>query len=371
MLRVQERLRWLAIASKNEDNETRGSIAEIYLNGEVVAKDIHQAIHILKQAVDCNYLPAIEMLIGAYKTIGFHDSEVDTLESMQKNKDKYGSTSIQHNKTWRILWTLDTAELGDFELQITAFRAFFFGNSIWNVHPDKPRAVHFMKLAQLTENNEQILKSILQQEENVDNIEKFIKWFYEDFNKMEKPYSDVTLKETIRISKMRIDVLENSLAQAEKLKNREISLRKKAEVQIAKLTCMTAQSTSNAIAESKPSLQLPTAAPERYSKREPGVPVRQKESALAFLKRVWGKYLDAGLLYQYHLRSNKIDSGLNMDPELMSGIRTHCRRHGGKPEDFVPREQEKGDIDLKNSSVTYEQAKRIVNIVEGRMRAKR
>jgi hypothetical protein len=115
----------------------------------------------------------------------------------------------------------------------------------------------------------------------------------------------------------------------------------------------------------KPTLELPIEAPERYKDR-PGTG-RDRDSAPKFLRRIWGLYLDAGVLYQYHLRSTKNEPGLNMDPELMTGIRSHCRRRGGVPEDFIPRTKERVDKEIQGMNSS--EVNRIARAISRRRKA--
>jgi hypothetical protein len=86
-------------------------------------------------------------------------------------------------------------------------------------------------------------------------------------------------------------------------------------------------------------LQLPDKAPELFINRQGQG--QSREGAIDFLDRIWGRYLDAGLLYQFNLRSKKQGQGLNMDSQLMQAIVNHCRKTGEKTDSYIPRMQEK------------------------------
>lgn len=70
------------------------------------------------------------------------------------------------------------------------------------------------------------------------------------------------------------------------------------------------------ILESK-QLKLPKQAPEIYKYR-----VDRKETPISFLKRVWGQYLDAGILYQDNLGGRN-----GLDRSLIAAINNYCNHH--------------------------------------------
>lgn len=73
-------------------------------------------------------------------------------------------------------------------------------------------------------------------------------------------------------------------------------------------------------------LKPPLKAPARWMQRGDRHP---KETPLAFMERVWGRYIRAGLIYQADIR--KLG-----DPDLCPAIRSYCQRHGLKARDYLP-----------------------------------
>lgn len=62
-------------------------------------------------------------------------------------------------------------------------------------------------------------------------------------------------------------------------------------------------------------LVLPDTAPALYEARE-----NKAESALDFLRRVWGPYIKAGLLHQFQLQTR--------DGALLKAVRNYCGKRG-------------------------------------------
>ena len=76
--------------------------------------------------------------------------------------------------------------------------------------------------------------------------------------------------------------------------------------------------------QSSPSpVYLPDKAPEYWAERED-----ELESPLDFLKRVWGKYIDAGVLYQFELDKR--------DHSLKEAIKSYCRNRRLDPKKYLP-----------------------------------
>lgn len=79
---------------------------------------------------------------------------------------------------------------------------------------------------------------------------------------------------------------------------------------------------------------------EKFAFRE-----NEKETALEFLERVWGKYIKAGLLSQTELRwqqkniKNKGKKGL--DKTLFNWIQEQCKKEGLKMRDYIPTKSDK------------------------------
>lgn len=73
-------------------------------------------------------------------------------------------------------------------------------------------------------------------------------------------------------------------------------------------------------------LKLPARAPLLWKNRSDRLP---NETPIDFLRRVWGRYMDAGVLYQDHLARR----GEQM---LVSAIRGYCDRNGLKAADHLP-----------------------------------
>jgi hypothetical protein len=71
---------------------------------------------------------------------------------------------------------------------------------------------------------------------------------------------------------------------------------------------------------------LPERAPALWGNREDRLP---GENPIEFLRRVWGRYLDAGVLYQDQLTHRG-------ETKLVHAIHGHCHRHGLTPKEHLP-----------------------------------
>jgi hypothetical protein len=93
-----------------------------------------------------------------------------------------------------------------------------------------------------------------------------------------------------------------------------------------------------------PPFEIPEVAPELYKNR-----AIQDEDAYAFLKRVYGKYLDAGILYQYQLRK--------LDPFLAVAVDNYCKYRKIKFSSILP--PKSLAIEREINSVDAKEIKRI------------
>lgn len=73
-------------------------------------------------------------------------------------------------------------------------------------------------------------------------------------------------------------------------------------------------------------LKLPARAPLLWKRRSDRLP---DETPIDFLRRVWGRYLDAGVLYQNDLARRG-------EQKLLYAIRGYCERNGLKAADYLP-----------------------------------
>ncbi len=69
--------------------------------------------------------------------------------------------------------------------------------------------------------------------------------------------------------------------------------------------------------------KLPEIAPERYAQR-----LSRQEGPVEFLRRVWGPWIDRGLLYQFQLN--------RLDPDLLSSLKSYCQKRGQKASIYLP-----------------------------------
>lgn len=72
-------------------------------------------------------------------------------------------------------------------------------------------------------------------------------------------------------------------------------------------------------------ISLPSKAPETWAERDRS----RKETPIEFLRRVWGPYMEAGVLYQDDIKRLG-------DPDLVQAVRNYCIRHEMKAADVLP-----------------------------------
>ncbi|HEY4527166.1 MAG TPA: hypothetical protein VJK53_04980 [Candidatus Paceibacterota bacterium] len=77
--------------------------------------------------------------------------------------------------------------------------------------------------------------------------------------------------------------------------------------------------------DSDPSLALPDVAPALWSRREE---VDRELTPIEFLNKYWGKYLEAGTLFQRDLRE--------LDKSLFTAIKSYCQYRKLNPIHFLP-----------------------------------
>ena len=92
-------------------------------------------------------------------------------------------------------------------------------------------------------------------------------------------------------------------------------------------------------------LTLPEVAPELYN------PFNTEEDAIQFLRRVWWKYLDAGILYQDDLRSSKKGKDGGLDPRLMSAIARYCKDKEIPTNSIVSKKSDRTDREIEGRDV--------------------
>ena len=76
-------------------------------------------------------------------------------------------------------------------------------------------------------------------------------------------------------------------------------------------------------------LTLPDRASEIYAEREVRPELGRKENPIEFLQRVWGRYMNAGVLYQDDIKRLG-------DPDLVKAVRGRCRDTGESPREVLP-----------------------------------
>lgn len=86
------------------------------------------------------------------------------------------------------------------------------------------------------------------------------------------------------------------------------------------------------------SKKLPTALPELGKYEKWADRTTKNEMPLAFLDRVWGDYIRAGLLYQADLRGNtsKKNPKNGLDKTLFDRVSAQCVKQGEKLESYLP-----------------------------------
>ena len=113
-------------------------------------------------------------------------------------------------------------------------------------------------------------------------------------------------------------------------------------------------------------LQLPEVPPELYADRQV-VQLESgnfgKEDAITFLRRVWGEYLDARVLYQDQLQK--------LDEKLLQGIKNQCKIKKMKTADIVPPKRARTDKMLSELGDNGTDIKRLVWAKDQRSREKR
>jgi hypothetical protein len=91
----------------------------------------------------------------------------------------------------------------------------------------------------------------------------------------------------------------------------------------------------------QPKIELPALAPELYAER-----LDKKETPVNFLDRVWGKYLEAGVLYQCDLRGKN-----GRDPKLMHAIVSYCTVRKLNISSYIPSKKDKTEREVLNFSL--------------------
>jgi hypothetical protein len=102
-------------------------------------------------------------------------------------------------------------------------------------------------------------------------------------------------------------------------------------------------------------LTLPPRAPGVWSRREDR---EEGENVVQFLRRVWGRYMDAGILYQDDIKRLG-------DPKLMASVRTYCHQHGLDPASVLPPPQR---VRLERALAQVEPGSPAAMLLQERMR---